>query len=57
MVQSVASRTLEQEVDGSIPGLGQYSFLKMMIVIATGFIHLTALHCFNIGSVGKQPVA
>ena len=28
-----------------------------MIVIATGFIPLTAVRCFNNGHVGKQPVA
>ena len=28
-----------------------------MIVIVTGFIPLTAVHCFGHGYVGKQPVA
>ena len=28
-----------------------------MIVIAIGFIHLTAVHCFDKGNVGRQPVA
>ena len=40
------------------PGLGQYSFRELMIVIATGFIPpLTAIHCLHNGYVGKQPVA
>ena len=29
----------------------------MMIVIVTGFIPFTAVHCFHNGYVGKQPVA
>ena len=32
-----------QDFDGSIPGLGRYSFLGLMIVIATGLISLSAL--------------
>ena len=28
-----------------------------MIIIATGFIPLTTVGCFDNGSVGKQPVA
>ena len=39
------------------PLLGQYSFQRMMIVIVTGFIPFTAVHCFHNGYVGKQPVA
>ena len=38
-------------------GLGQYSFQGLMIVIATGFIPLTAFHCLDNGFLGKQPVA
>ena len=39
------------------PRLSQYSFQGLMIVIATGFIPLAAVHCFDNGYVGKQPVA
>ena len=41
--QSVAYRTFEQEVAGSIPQLGQYSFRGLRIVIATGFIPVLPL--------------
>ena len=39
------------------PQLGQYSFQRLMIVIATSIIPLTAVQCFDNGYVGKQPVA
>ena len=41
------------------PRLSQYSFLRLMIVIATGFIPLSllAVRCFDNGYVGRQPVA
>ena len=38
------------------PQLG-HSFPGLMIVITTGFIPLTAVHCFDNGYVGKQPAA
>ena len=45
IAQSVAYsyRSVEQEVAGSIPGLGQYSSRGLTIVIATGFILLSPL--------------
>ena len=40
------------------PRLGQYSFQGLIIVIATGISPLiTAVFCFDIGYVGKKPVA
>ena len=39
------------------PWLGRCSFTGLMIIIATGFIPLTAVHCFDNGYVGKQPSA
>ena len=58
IAQSVALRTWEQEVAAWFaPLLGQYSFRGLMIVIAIGFIPLTAVRCFDNGYVGKQPVA
>ena len=38
------------------PRLGQYSFRRLMIVIQKGFIPVTAVRCFDISYVGKQPV-
>ena len=35
------------------PLLGQYSFMDLIIVIATGFIPLTAVHCLDNDYVGK----
>ena len=57
IVQSVALQASEQEVAGSTPRLGQYSFRGLMIIIATGFIPLTAVRCFDNHYVGQQPVA
>ena len=38
--------------------LGKYSFLGLMIVVATGFIPLSLLSVvFDSGYLGKQPVA
>ena len=37
--------------------LGQYYLRGLMIVIATGFIPLAAVHCIDNGYLGKQPVA
>ena len=39
------------------PKLCQYFFRELMIIIARGLIPLTAVHCFDDGYVGKQPVA
>ena len=57
IAQSVALQTSEQEVAGSIPGSAN-------IFLRTDDIHcirihssLTAVHCFDNGYVGKQPVA
>ena len=47
IAQSVALQASEQEVAGSTPRLGQYSFRGLMIIIATGFIPLTAVRCFD----------
>ena len=58
MAQSVANRTLEEKVTGSIPRTGQHFFRGLLIVIATGFIPLSPLSIFfDDGYVGKQPVA
>ena len=39
------------------PRLGKYSFRGLMIAIDRIHSSLTAVHCFNNGYVGKQPVA
>ena len=58
LAQSVAYRTWEKEVAGSIPELGQ--FLSQMIDDGhCDRIHfsLFAVHCFDNGYVGKQSMA
>ena len=39
------------------PGLDQYSFRGLMIVMSKNRSSLTVVHCFDNGYVGKQPVA
>ena len=39
------------------PRFSQYSFRGLMMVTATGLTPLNAVHCFDDGYVGKQPVA
>ena len=51
--ESVANWTREQGVAGSIPGLDQFFFLGSMIVIATGFIHLSPLTIVQAIVIGK----
>ena len=58
IAQSLAYRTREQGVAGSIPGFDENSFLGLMIVIAIGFIPLSPLSIVSgKGYTGKQPVA
>ena len=58
LAQLIALLTWEQGVPAWFdPWLGQYSFRGWMKVIATRFIPLSAVRCFNNGYVGKMPVA